>query len=139
MPDGVRPTRSLDRRRSPAVIKEHESLLRGVHMVLDAMLLGIWDGSALRSGLPLPRIDILAFSGEAIPLPARIVATADVFDALLSPRPYKPAWSFDATMAYMRVQRGRLFDPRCVDALQRGRERLRMLCERFSTAHPRPC
>ena len=39
---------------------------------LDAMLLGIWDGSALRSGLPLPRIDILAFSGEAIPLPQRM-------------------------------------------------------------------
>ena len=88
-----------------------------------------YDGSGYPDGL----------AGEAIPLPARIVATADVFDALLSPRPYKPAWSFDASMAYMRVQRGRLFDPRCVDALQRGRERLRVLCERFSKAHPRPC
>ena len=88
-----------------------------------------YDGSGYPDGL----------AGEAIPLPARIVATADVFDALLSPRPYKPAWSFDASMAYMRVQRGRLFDPRCVDALQRGRERLRVLCERFSKAPPRPC
>ncbi len=39
---------------------------------LDAMVLGIWDGSALRTGLPLPRIDILALSGEAIPLPQRM-------------------------------------------------------------------
>ena len=87
-----------------------------------------YDGSGYPDGL----------AGEAIPLAARIVATADVFDALLSPRPYKPAWSFEAALAYMRVQRGRLFDPRCVDALQRGRERLRALCERWSTARPRP-
>ena len=39
---------------------------------LDAMVLGIWDGSALRTGSPLPRIDILALSGEAIPLPQRM-------------------------------------------------------------------
>ncbi|MFA7597113.1 MAG: acetate--CoA ligase family protein [Novosphingobium sp.] len=39
---------------------------------LDAMVLGIWDGAALRTGLPLPRIDILALSGEVIPLPKKM-------------------------------------------------------------------
>ncbi|RBC17500.1 two-component system response regulator, partial [Xanthomonas oryzae pv. oryzae] len=45
--------------------------------------------------------------GEAIPLEARIVAVADVFDALLSPRPYKEAWTVDAALAYLYAQRGR--------------------------------
>ena len=83
-----------------------------------------FDGSGYPDGL----------IGEAIPLEARIVAVADVFDALVSPRPYKEAWTVDATLAYLYAQRGRLFDPRCVDALIRGREALQQICERFSTA-----
>ncbi|KOR39519.1 cation tolerance protein CutA [Xanthomonas oryzae] len=76
--------------------------------------------------------------GEAIPLEARIVAVADVFDALLSPRPYKEAWTMDAALAYLYAQRGRLFDPRCVDALLRGRAQLEQICGKFSTASARP-
>lgn len=87
-----------------------------------------FDGSGYPDGL----------IGEAIPLEARIVAVADVFDALVSPRPYKEAWTMDATLAYLYAQRGRLFDPRCVDALIRGREALQQICERFSTASVRP-
>ncbi|HEY0334003.1 MAG TPA: two-component system response regulator [Stenotrophomonas sp.] len=87
-----------------------------------------YDGSGYPDGLV----------GEAIPLEARIVAVADVFDALVSPRPYKEAWTMDATLAYLYAQRGRLFDPRCVDALIRGREQLLQICEQFSTASARP-
>lgn len=76
--------------------------------------------------------------GEAIPLEARIVAVADVFDALISPRPYKEAWTMDATLAYLYSQRGRLFCPRCVDALMRGREALEQICSQYSTASARP-
>lgn len=76
--------------------------------------------------------------GEDIPLAARIVAIADVFDALLSPRPYKPAWSFDAALGYLNEQRGRLFDPRCVDALLRSRGRLAEICNRYSAVSARP-
>ena len=81
-----------------------------------------YDGSGYPDGL----------AGDAIPLPARIVTVADVFDALISPRPYKPAWSIDEALAYLREQRGLLFDPDCVDALLRDEERLRQVCARAS-------
>ena len=87
-----------------------------------------YDGSGYPDGL----------AGEAIPLEARIVAVADVFDALISPRPYKEAWTIDAALAWLYAQRGRLFDPHCVDALMRGRERLLQICEQCSTASARP-
>ena len=53
---------------------------------------------------------------ETIPLAARIVAVADVYEALTTVRPYKPAWDSDDALAYLHQQRGRQFDPRCVDA-----------------------
>ncbi|KAF1688069.1 two-component system response regulator [Pseudoxanthomonas broegbernensis] len=87
-----------------------------------------YDGSGYPDGL----------AGEAIPLEARIVAVADVFDALISPRPYKEAWTMDAALAYLYAQRGRLFDPHCVDALVRSRARLQQICEQYSTAFARP-
>lgn len=65
-----------------------------------------WDGRGYPDGL----------AGDAIPQSARIVALADVFDALLSNRPYKTAWSADATVEYIRAERGRHFDPDVVDA-----------------------
>ncbi len=53
-----------------------------------------------------------------IPLEARIVAVADVFDALTSERPYKPAWSNDAAFAWLRQHARTQFDAQCVDALE---------------------
>ena len=58
-----------------------------------------------------------ALKGEAIPLAGRIVAVADVFDALTTARPYKPAWTLEETMTEMEAQRGKQFDPSVVDAL----------------------
>lgn len=66
-----------------------------------------WDGSGYPEGL----------CGEAIPRFARIAAVADVYESLLSDRPYRPAWSRDAAVAYLREQSGKLFDPACVEAL----------------------
>jgi cyclic di-GMP phosphodiesterase len=63
-----------------------------------------WDGSGYPAGL----------AGEAIPIEGRIVAVADVFDALTSVRPYKRAWPVDEALAYLRAQSGRHFDPRLV-------------------------
>jgi len=54
--------------------------------------------------------------GDDIPIVARIVAVADVFDALVSERPYKRAWALDEGMSYLKDQRGRHFDAKCVDA-----------------------
>jgi putative two-component system response regulator len=61
------------------------------------------------SGYPLGK------KGEDIPIVGRIVAVADVFDALTSARPYKPAWEMERALNFMREQRGRHFDPDCVD------------------------
>jgi putative nucleotidyltransferase with HDIG domain len=66
-----------------------------------------WDGSGYPQGL----------AGAAIPLPGRIVAVADVWDALGSVRCYKPAWDGAAIRAHFTEQRGRKFDPTVVDAL----------------------
>jgi len=64
-----------------------------------------WDGGGYPGGL----------AGERIPLEGRIVAIADVYDALTSERPYKRAWSVEAALAYMKEQAGISFDPRLLD------------------------
>lgn len=55
-------------------------------------------------------------SGEAIPLPARIVAVGDVFDALTTVRPYKQAWPMQKALDYLKSEMGGYFDPDCVRA-----------------------
>jgi two-component system response regulator RpfG len=57
-----------------------------------------------------------ALKGEAIPLEARIVAVADVFDALTSERPYKEKWSNEKAIEYLIADKEKHFDPVCVDA-----------------------
>ena len=63
-----------------------------------------WDGSGYPQGL----------AGEAIPLSARIVAIADVFDALTTRRPYKEPWPVQAAMDHIAAQAGQHFDPALV-------------------------
>ncbi|MBW7472849.1 response regulator [Marinobacter sp. M216] len=64
-----------------------------------------WDGTGYPNGL----------QGKAIPLPGRIAALADVFDALTSPRPYKEAWPMEKAVELIRENRGNHFDPDLVD------------------------
>jgi PAS domain S-box-containing protein len=68
-----------------------------------------WDGSGYPRGL----------KGEQIPLPARIFTVVDVYDALMSDRPYRQAWSKEKTLQYIRDQAGSHFDPQVVDAFFR--------------------
>jgi putative two-component system response regulator len=65
-----------------------------------------WDGSGYPGGL----------AGDAIPLSARLMAVADVFDALISRRVYKEPMPFDEVCRIMYMQRGRQFDPDLLDA-----------------------
>ncbi len=65
-----------------------------------------WDGAGYPHGL----------QGEAIPLPARIAAIADVFDALTSKRCYRDAMPVDRALDMIRGERGKHFDPRVYDA-----------------------
>lgn len=68
-----------------------------------------WDGSGYPAGL----------GGAAIPLSGRIVALADVFDALTHERPYKQAWPLDRALAEVRRLDGTQFDPAIVAAFER--------------------
>jgi HD-GYP domain-containing protein (c-di-GMP phosphodiesterase class II) len=65
-----------------------------------------WDGTGYPLGL----------KGEQIPLAARIFAVIDVWDALISERPYRPAWSVEDATIYIKDQSNSHFDPRVVDA-----------------------
>ena len=73
-----------------------------------------WDGSGYGSHL----------SGEDIPLQGRILAVADVFDALTHQRPYKDAWPVDRSLDEIRSQRARQFDPAVVDAFLAVQEKV---------------
>ncbi len=64
-----------------------------------------WDGSGYPDGL----------RSEAIPLAARIVRVVDVFDALRSERPYKPAWTLERSLEELRSMRGTGLEPALVD------------------------
>lgn len=68
-----------------------------------------WDGSGYPNKL----------KGEEIPIEGRIVAVADVFDALTSKRPYKEAWPVEKALDLIKEQSGKHFDPEVVDALLR--------------------
>jgi putative nucleotidyltransferase with HDIG domain len=64
-----------------------------------------WNGRGYPSGL----------RGEQIPLPARIFAVVDVWDALLSSRPYRKPWTRRKAAEYLKLNRGKQFDPKVVD------------------------
>ena len=55
--------------------------------------------------------------GKDLDLETRILALCDVYDALVSPRVYRPAWTVDEALALIRSETGTAFDPQCVDAL----------------------
>ncbi len=87
-----------------------------------------WDGSGYPLGL----------SGEAIPLEGRIVAVADVFDALSSARPYKEAFPIDKCIEILADGRGKHFDPVVLDAfLRRKEEAIRIRQEYDDKDHDR--
>ncbi len=97
-----------------------------------------WDGSGYPYGL----------KGEEIPLEARIVSAADVFDALVSQRVYKGAWTVDDARDYIKGQEGKLFDPMVIaclfksfdDILAAGEEENRRIVEdeALKAAFPQP-
>ena len=65
-----------------------------------------WDGAGYPAGL----------KGEEIPLEGRIAAICDVYDALVSSRPYKKAWTREEALTYLRENSGLHFDPALVTA-----------------------
>jgi len=84
-----------------------------------------WDGSGYPQGL----------KGEAIPLEGRIVAIADVFDALVSVRPYKPAIGLEQALAMMDEQIGKHFDPALMAAFHRALPEILRIREIYADEH----
>ena len=83
-----------------------------------------WDGSGYPHGL----------SGDAIPLSARLMALADVFDALISKRHYKEAFPLEETIGIIRAGRGAHFDPRIVDCFLRHIDAFTAIANQYSDA-----
>ena len=81
-----------------------------------------WNGKGYPHGL----------SGEDIPLSARIMAVADVFDALVSERCYKKAFSFEKAMEIIKNDAGSHFDPKVADAFLQSADQVRKIAEHFS-------
>ncbi|QDQ25149.1 two-component system response regulator [Chitinimonas arctica] len=81
-----------------------------------------WDGSGYPDGL----------AGNEIPVSARLMAVADVYDALISRRVYKPALSHAEAVDLIREGRGHHFDPDVVDAFMQISEEFRIVAEQFS-------
>jgi response regulator RpfG family c-di-GMP phosphodiesterase len=80
-----------------------------------------FDGSGYPAGL----------KGQDIPLSARIVAAADVFDALTSKRPYKDAWPVEKALSVMQEDAGKHFDPDVIAAMQRSLPRMMEIYDRL--------
>ena len=80
-----------------------------------------WDGT----GYPKQK------KGEEIPLSARIVAVADVFDALTSKRPYKEAFSFNKAIGILIEGKGKHFDPRIIDCVVKHKDKIYQIYQQF--------
>jgi putative two-component system response regulator len=84
-----------------------------------------WDGSGYPGGL----------SGSEIPLWGRICAVADVFDAVTSERPYKPAFPNEEAFQLLRDGRGAHFDPRVVDVFFERLNEVLAIQEKYKDDH----
>lgn len=85
-----------------------------------------WNGSGYPEGL----------AGQQIPLSARLMAVADVFDALITRRSYKKALSVEEATRAIVSGRGKLFDPDVVDAFSATRERFAQIARQYADADP---
>ena len=143
--------------KKPGKLDDHEYAMMQQHTVIGARLFaGLrtdfddlarevalhhherWDGKGYpgpvdpAAGSPAPEQPIQrGLAGEEIPLYARMVALADVYDALTSSRTYKDAWSEDRVVEFLQAERGKHFDPELVSIMLDRIERIRRISLRY--------
>jgi len=109
----MHPVKGYDMCRNIGFMKDELDIIRSHHEK--------WDGTGYPDQL----------KGEDIPLLARIVAVADVYDAVTSNRSYREAWTHERAMKMLNEQKGSHFDPQCVEAWER-------ICERDPQVYQYP-
>ena len=82
-------------------------------------------------GVMVGTLDVSGLSGEEIPLSARIMAVADVFDALVSSRVYKDAFPFEKAMDIIKKDSGSHFDPKVAEAFIAASDEVKTASEHF--------
>lgn len=101
-----------------------------------------WDGSGYPGHIPVINCDDIDVNeipfgpgkkGEEIPLYARIVSLADVYDALKTKRPYKDCWDEDETLAYIESEKGKQFDPEVVEAFMEIYDVIQAIRDKYSS------
>ncbi len=110
------------------IIEHAISTMEGDHYLKEARNMAAyhherWDGKGYPEQL----------HGEVIPLSARIMAVADVFDALTSPRIYKPAFPLEKALAIIEEGKGTQFDPKCVEVFMEALPEVKVILRKF---HP---
>lgn len=101
--------------------RQNESLTEFLNIAID-IAIGHherWDGSGYPKGL----------AGQAIPLAGRIIAIADVYDALISQRSYKQAWRHEDALAELVSKSGIQFDPLLIEALLREQQNFKLIAQ----------
>lgn len=127
----------------PGPLEPEEWKVMQSHVTIGAEIIGEHEGGMLElarqialthhekyDGSGYPR----GLRGEEIPLAGRIVAIADVFDALTSKRPYKRAWTEEEALTFLREQKGRHFDPALVDLFLEQMDAVRLVQQRWAEA-----
>lgn len=107
------------------IIGKHDNELLETARVIALCHHEKWDGSGYPQGL----------AGAAIPLEGRITAIADVFDALVSVRPYKPAFPLDDALRLMEEQTGTHFDPQLMEAFRKALPDILRIREIYADEH----
>jgi putative two-component system response regulator len=103
------------------IIGNHHSLLLQTARVVSLTHHERFDGTGYPNGI----------KGYDIPLAGRIVAIADVFDALTSRRPYKEAWSIEQAVEYLQDQKGKHFDGELVDTFLQHMDEIKAIMMQF--------
>ena len=92
------------------------------------------DGEITSDSVDAPPSSGIGLKGEDIPLFARIVSVADVFDALSSKRMYKEAWPEDRVLAEMKVNAGKQFDPELIEIMFENVDLFRAIHEKYNSS-----